>query len=459
MTNDIIIAQATAPGHSGIAVVRLSGKGCISMVHKQFSNPDISTANGKTIHFGIIRDLEKEPIDECLISLFREPSSYTKEDTIEISCHGSQYIVDRIISVFIKKGARLAERGEFTKRAFLNGQLDLSQAEAVLDLIKSDTEYTHEHALSQLRGGYSSLLKSLRAELIDFASLIELELDFSEEDVEFVSRKKLIETIEKIAIEIKKLCSSYEQGNTIKKGIKTAIVGKPNVGKSTLLNALVNDNRAIVSHIAGTTRDTIEETLIIGGIKFMLIDTAGIRDSKDTIERIGIERALSSIEDAQMVLYVLDITEGDNVNHIKEVRKTILSHQNFIVVINKVDLVSNASLQGSYDSVGKLFSDPIVSISAKNKSSIERLTDKMLEIVNFKKIEDRTIITNARHYEALIKTDEALTNVVKNIKDGISSDFIAMDLRQALHHLGQITGEIYTDDILSNIFSNFCIGK
>lgn len=459
--NDIIIALATPPGVGAIAVIRLSGNGCISMTRPFFKSKNLPQVESHTIHFGKLTDENNKVIDEVLISVFKNPKSYTKEDTIEISCHGSQYIIQQILNLFLRNGARMAKQGEFTLRAFLNGQLDLSQAEAVADLIASDNEKNHELALKQMRGGFSNEIKKLRQELIDFGALLELELDFGEEDVEFADRGKLVDLIEKIKSYIHSLLQSFQLGNVVKTGVSTAIVGKPNAGKSTLLNALLNEERAIVSTIAGTTRDTIEEGMNINGILFRLTDTAGLREAQDTIEKIGIEKTKQKIEAANIVVYVFDVTTTTPEEVQAEVNNLMQQsddHSRFLLVANKMDLNPYTKPEQYYNDV--ITQNNLITTSAINNMNIEYLKEKLFSMVvdeNFSF--DKTIVTNARHYDVLNKTYEALDASLRGFHTGITGDFIAMDIRRAMHYLGEITGEISSEDLLDSIFSRFCIGK
>ncbi len=452
--NDIIIAPATA-GIGAISIIRLSGNGCISLTDTFFSK-DLTIADTHTIHFGKLIGKNKVTIDEVLVSVFRNPSSYTKEDVIEISCHGSSYIVQLILNLFTAHGARLAQKGEFTLRAFLNGQLDLSQAEAVADLIASDNKYSHEMALKQMRGGFSQEIKGLRNKLIEFASLIELELDFGEEDVEFANRTDLITTVSDLEGIIKKLIDSFQIGNVIKNGIPTVIAGKPNAGKSTLLNALVNDERAIVSSIPGTTRDTIEEILVIKGLKFKLTDTAGIRESDDVIEKLGVEKTFLELSRARIILYVIDVTTTAPESAWEQI-KDFKDHTVFLL-LNKMDLYPSCQ-PNLYYKADVLSEKNVISLSALNKMNITYLKNALFETVIKQDLSDENIISNSRHYESLLNTQESLIQVKSNLANNITGDFVAMDIRHALHHLGLITGEIHTDDLLDSIFSNFCIGK
>jgi tRNA modification GTPase len=452
-TQDTIVALATSPGSQGaIAVIRVSGAEAIALVNTVFKGKDLSKQASHTIHFGTIRERE-EIIDEVLVSLFVGPNSYTKENSVEISTHNSKYIIERVINLLIRKGARAAKPGEFTLRAFLNGGLDLSQAEAVADLIASNSAASHQVAMQQMRGGFSDQLKKLREDLVHFASLIELELDFAEEDVEFANRDQLKNLIQKIYSVINKLISSFEQGNVLKNGVPVVIAGKPNVGKSTLLNALLNEERAIVSDIAGTTRDTIEDEININGITFRFIDTAGIRDTEDIIEAKGVERTREKMKQARLIIYLFDPTQ-DKIEAVQEQIKEVDGLQiPFVTIINKADLLTDTQRQ-DYAVLSPLY------ISAKEQLGIDELKDELLDQVNLSNINtDDVMVTNIRHVEALQNTQTALEKVLYGIDNPITSDFLAMDIRQALHHLGEITGSVTTDDLLENIFSKFCIGK
>lgn len=453
ISQDTIVALATSSGSNGaIAVIRVSGSEAIHITNSIFKGKDLTQQASHTIHFGTIREGE-DIIDEVLVSLFIGPNSYTKENSVEISTHNSKYIIERVIKLLIKKGARAAKAGEFTLRAFLNGGLDLSQAEAVADLIASNSAASHQIAMQQMRGGFSSQLKKLREDLVHFASLIELELDFSEEDVEFANRDQLKNLIQQIYTVINKLVSSFEQGNVLKNGVPIVIAGKPNVGKSTLLNALLNEERAIVSEIAGTTRDTIEDEINIHGVTFRFIDTAGIRETLDIIEAKGVERTREKMKQARLIVYLFDPTQdqiADVEIQIEEVKSLGIP---FITIINKADLLSESQKVG-FDVLNPLF------ISAKEQQGIETLKDELLNQVNLSNINtDDVMITNIRHVEALQKTQQSLEKVLYGIDNPVTSDFLAMDIRQALHHLGEITGTVTTDDLLDNIFSKFCIGK
>ncbi|MDF2430587.1 MAG: tRNA modification GTPase [Mucilaginibacter sp.] len=449
---ETIIALATPNGTGAIAVIRLSGPEAITIANSVFKGKDLTNQSSHTIHFGSIVDGDAI-LDEVLVSLFKAPRSYTRENVVEISCHGSSYIIESIIRLLIKKGARSAKAGEFTLRAFLNGQLDLSQAEAVADLIASNSKASQQVALQQLRGGFSSQLQSLRDQLVQFASLIELELDFAEEDVEFANRDQLKKLIYDINRMIVNLISSFELGNAIKQGVNTVIAGRPNAGKSTLLNALLNEERAIVSPIPGTTRDTIEEVLNINGINFRLIDTAGIREATDAIEQMGVQRTMEKISQSAILLYVFDAAQIT----IEELNDDLESLQKpgvaILAIANKSDLLSPEEL------AALPHTKQAIIISAKEKQHIDELKQKVYSSAIKDQLSgDETLVTNIRHLEALQKTEEALARVLSGI-DTVTSDFLSMDIKQALHYLGEITGAVTTDDLLENIFSKFCIGK
>lgn len=449
MIQDTICALATASGVGAISIIRLSGPEAFSICNAVFPTKDLTQQDSHTVHFGTIRD-DAKLIDEVLVSIFKNPHSYTGEDVVEVSCHGSVYIQNQLIQLFLKKGARMAQAGEFTLRAFSNGKMDLSQAEAVADLIASESAAAHQVAMQQMRGGFSSELKDLRQELINFASLIELELDFGEEDVEFADREKFNTLLVKIKDALKRLVDSFAIGNVIKNGIPVAIIGEPNVGKSTLLNALLNEERAIVSDIAGTTRDTIEDDLIIDGIHFRFIDTAGLRETTDVIESIGIQKALEKAQQAQIALYVMDATKdlSKQQKEVSELKRKLASK--LLIIVNKID--QNPSVKEQLENT--LF------ISAKHKEGVKELADTLISFVNTGALNNnQTIVSNSRHVDALNKSLEQIIKTIAGLNSGISGDFLAMDIRQALFHLGEITGEISTDDLLDNIFSNFCIGK
>jgi tRNA modification GTPase len=450
--NDTIVALATAQGISAIAVIRLSGKDSISIVQKVFSGKKLEAQPSHTIHFGTLRDGDKV-IDEVLISLFREPNSFTKENSVEISSHGSPVIVKEIIKVLLKHGARLAEPGEFTKRAFLNGRFDLAQAEAVADLINAETDNARQAALNQMRGGFSREIDRLREELIHFASLIELELDFGEEDVEFAKRDDLKGLILKIQSYLHLLIDSFDQGNVIKNGIPTVIAGKPNAGKSTLLNTLLNEERAIVSDIPGTTRDTIEDEMVLGGINFRFIDTAGLRETQDVIEAIGVERTREQMKKASLIIYLFDLANATLQEIQQEEEHLTVLGIPHIKVGNKLDKANPGLVQ-------KLKEKGFIFISASGKTNIQELKNTILSRFQVRSVKSGDVmVTNLRHYQNLTQTYDALTRVLDGMDSGITGDFLAMDIRQALHYLGEITGTITTEDLLTNIFSRFCIGK
>lgn len=450
MLDDTIVAQATPQGVGAIAVIRVSGKDSFKIVNKVFRGKDLTKVATHTIHFGTIRD-QDEIIDEVLVSVFKGPNSYTKEDVIEISCHGSGFIIQQMLQLIVKNGARLAKPGEFTQKAFLNGRFDLAQAEAVADLIASENHAMQQTALNQMRGGFSQEIKDLREQLVHFASMIELELDFAEEDVEFADRSGLILLINKIQQLIASLISSFSYGNVIKNGVPTVIAGKPNAGKSTLLNALLNEERAIVSDIAGTTRDVIEDEMVIDGIRFRFIDTAGIRETEDQIESIGVQRTLEKMKQASVVVYLFDLVHESIASMDQQLEGLRKSSVPFLIVGNKNDEARQELLDYLHEE------NPIL-ISAKEKSNLEELKKRLIELVA-KAPTSNSIITNSRHYESLLQTNESLNRVIAGINFGISNDLVAQDIRQALFHLGEITGEVTTDDLLANIFSKFCIGK
>jgi tRNA modification GTPase len=459
---DTIVALATPSGAGAIAVIRLSGNDAISIADSCFrsikSKKTLSAQKTHTIHLGHIIDGNKT-IDEVLVSVFKNPNSYTGEDVVEVSCHGSNYIQQEIIQLFLRKGCRMATAGEFTLRAFLNGKLDLSQAEAVADLISSDNEASHQIAMQQMRGGFSSEIAKLREELLNFASLIELELDFAEEDVEFADRTQFKALVERISFVLKRLIDSFAVGNVIKNGIPVAIVGEPNVGKSTLLNALLNEERAIVSEIAGTTRDTIEDEISIGGIGFRFIDTAGIRETKDVVESIGIKKTFEKIDQAQVVVYLFDSTQfktlGSQFKVELEKIKNKYPQKPLIIIANKVDKLSNEDISSLKSQISNL-----ELLSAKKGIGVDELKDKLLSFVNTGALRNNdTIVTNSRHYDSLLKALDEIEKVKHGLQSGLSGDLLAIDIRQALYHFGEITGEITNDDLLGNIFANFCIGK
>lgn len=460
--SNIIAAISTPAGIGGIAIVRLSGKGSIELVDSVFSSPSskkLIDQKANTIHFGsIMRD--NIVLDEVLVSIFKAPHSFTGEDSVEISCHGSIYIQQTLLQLLIEKGASLAQPGEFTQRAFLNGKMDLSQAESVADLIASTSASSHRLAINQMRGGISNKLIELRNDLLNFVSLVELELDFSEEDVEFANRDHLKSTAKAIGDHIKQLMDSFKLGNAIKSGVPVAIIGETNAGKSTLLNLLLKEEKAIVSDIHGTTRDVIEDTINIEGVLFRLIDTAGIRDTADEIESIGIERTFKKIEQASIVLWVVDSNTTNE--HILSTANKILpitKEKNLIIVYNKVDTISaDRKDEKEYLLVDKITDH--VFISAKYNSGIDTLISTLITAANISEIGDQdVVITNIRHNEALGKAYNAITRAIDGLENGISGDFLSQDIRECMHYLGEITGQISTDEILGNIFGKFCIGK
>ncbi|MGV1012290.1 MAG: tRNA uridine-5-carboxymethylaminomethyl(34) synthesis GTPase MnmE [Flavobacterium sp.] len=466
MDPNTIVALATPSGAGAVAIIRMSGENAISIASEVFqsvSGKDITKQKTHTIHLGTIEE-DGKIYDQVLLSIFKNPNSYTGENVIEISCHGSTFIQQQIIQLFLRKGCRMAQAGEFTLRAFLNGKLDLSQAEAVADLISSDNEASHQIAMQQMRGGFSSEIAKLREELLNFASLIELELDFAEEDVEFADRTQFHDLLNRIEFVLKRLIDSFAVGNVIKNGIPVAIVGEPNVGKSTLLNALLNEERAIVSEIAGTTRDTIEDELVIGGIGFRFIDTAGIRETIDVIESIGIKKTFEKIEQAQVVLYLVDSVQCSvsSLNSLKieiEKIKNQFPLKPIIVVVNKVDLISSEEKLALLQQLETLNVKQIL-LSAKNKEGIDELKNQLLSFVNTGALRNNeTIVTNTRHYDSLLKALEEIQKVKFGLHSGIPSDLMAIDIRQALYYFGEITGEVTNDELLGNIFANFCIGK
>ena len=460
--SDIIVAISTPAGVGGIAVIRLSGKGCIGLVDAVYRSPSgkkLIDQKANTIHFGtIVKD--DAALDEVLVSVFHNPGSFTGEDSVEISCHGSIYIQQGILQLLLEKGARLATAGEFTQRAFLNGKMDLSQAESVADLIASTSAATHRLALNQMRGGFSNKLVELRTDLLNFASLIELELDFSEEDVEFANRDNLKKLAHHIYEVIEKLADSFSLGNVVKTGIPVAIIGETNAGKSTLLNLLLREEKAIVSDIHGTTRDVIEDTINIDGLIFRLIDTAGIRDTDDVVESLGIERTFKKLEQANIVLWVIDAeTEDERTIALSQKILPLTEGKKLILVFNKVDIIPAARKEHKEQLLSDLIPDRIF-ISAKYHQGTENLQDILVEAANIPEFgEQDVIVTNMRHYEALKNALAAITRVSDGMESGLSSDFLAQDIRECMHYLGEITGQISTDEILGNIFSKFCIGK
>ncbi len=474
--NDTIIALATPSGAGAIAVIRISGKGAITKVapfFKSVHRKNLAAQDTHTIRLGHIVE-EGKTLDEVLVSIFKGPHSYTGEDVIEISCHGSPYIQQQIIQLFLRNGCRTADAGEFTLRAFLNGKMDLSQAEAVADLIASDNEASHQIAIQQMRGGFSNEIKELRSELLNFASLIELELDFAEEDVEFADRVQFKDLLARIQQVLRRLIDSFAVGNVIKNGIPVAIVGEPNVGKSTLLNVLLNEERALVSEIAGTTRDSIEDEISIGGIGFRFIDTAGIRKTEDVIEGMGIQRTFEKIGKAQVVLYLIDSTtffpeQTPTVPEVAEIWQPLLEIERIrnkypekplVVVANKIDQIDKEVKTNLNVMLSAVKGIEVQMLSAKTKTGVEELQSKLLGFINTGALRNNeTIVTNTRHYNALLKALEEIEKVQFGMQENLPSDLMAIDVREALYHLGEITGQVTNDELLGNIFANFCIGK
>lgn len=467
--NETVVAISTAQGMGAIAVIRLTGKESIIICDKVFKSikpgKKLIEQAANSVHFGSLIDKDTE-VDEVLVSIFKGPHSFTGEDTVEVSCHGAPYIQQKVLELFIKNGAKLASPGEFTQRAFLNGKMDLSQAEAVADLIASRSEAARKVALQQMKGGFSNELIHLRERLLNFISLVELELDFSEEDVEFADRQQLTALVEEIKQLLSKLVNSFQLGNAIKNGIPVAIVGHTNAGKSTLLNAILQEDRAIVSDIHGTTRDVIEDTINIKGITFRFIDTAGIRKTTDAIESIGIDRTFSKIQSASIVVLMLDINDPVEKIHeaINDVKEKMNDDQQLIVAINKVDLLNQEEIDKRYhkEQYQELSgTDAIITISAKQQQGISELENELIRTINLQAVDnDEVIVTNARHYEALQNSLNSIGRVADGLLSGISGDFLAQDIREVLSFLGEITGgEIQTNEVLGNIFKNFCIGK
>jgi tRNA modification GTPase len=451
--DDTIVALATPHGIGAIGVIRISGSKAIDIINQLFPSKDLNKQSSHTIHVGFLKG-DGKVLDEVVISLYKNPKSYTGEDVIEISCHGSPYIQEQVMNAIVAKGARLAKPGEFTQRAFLKGKLDLTQAEAVADLIASNTEASRNTALHNIRGGFSNVLKELRDQLISFSALIELELDFSQEDVEFADRTKFYQLINKAKTTVVDLINSFQLGNVIKNGVSVAIVGKPNAGKSTLLNTLLNENRAIVSEIAGTTRDTIEEIININGILFRLIDTAGIRESIDVIEVIGVEKSLEKMKAADLVLYLFDVNEETQADVEAALLQVQSTNKNFIAVGNKVDVKGDAQAQQKFSG------DAVLFISAKKNEHIDLLKQRMVDkVIQGTVNTENTIVTNARHYQSLQEVNKSLDEIKAGLDNQIPGDLLSLDIRRCLHYLGEITGEITNEDRLDYIFSKFCIGK
>jgi tRNA modification GTPase len=452
--DDTIVALATPPGVSAIGVVRLSGKDALAIIDQLFPSKNLTGQPSHSLHVGFIHD-DGKILDEVVVSIYKTPRSYTGEDLVEISGHGSPYVLQQIIDACAKRGARLARPGEFTQRAFLNGKMDLTQAEAVADLIASNTASSQKAALHNIRGGFSTQLKELREKLIRFSALIELELDFSQEDVEFADRKQLHDLVEEVDRVTGSLINSFQLGNVIRNGISVAIIGKPNAGKSTLLNTLLNEDRAIVSEIPGTTRDTIEEVINIDGILFRLIDTAGIRQhTADVIESVGVKRSLEKMKQADLVLYMFDVNES--VSELKNIRSDLVANNiKFLLVANKIDVGNENESKEKFRDI-----ESIIFVSAKSGLHLETLKERMVDVVLQGQVQtESTIVTNARHFHALQQLHSSLSDVKKGLTEKLPGDLLALDIRRCLHYLGEITGEITNEDQLDYIFSKFCIGK
>lgn len=451
--DDTIVALATAQGVGAIAVIRLSGPQAIAIADKLAPKIKLAEKATHSIHFGIIKNAQ-QTVDEAVFSLFRGPQSFTKEDVVEISVHGSTFIIEQVLQLCLQLGARMAQPGEFTFRAFMNGRFDLSQAEAVADLIAADNAHAHRVAINQMRGGFTHEIARLRSQLVDFASLLELELDFSEEDVAFADRSALLALLQQLLKAVNQLKASFMLGNVMKQGVATVIAGKPNAGKSTLLNALLKEEKAIVSHIPGTTRDVIEDVISLEGIKFRFYDTAGIREATDMIESIGVSRTFEKIGQAAIILYLFDLQTEDTTGLREAIKEVPVQNARLLLVGNKMDTVDSSVIkQLQADFPEMLF------ISAKEKEGMEALQEKLLTIVNLHQLQTETVVANARHHGALVQAAHALEAAFSGLTNQLATDLVAQDIRQCLYYLGEITGEITTDDLLGNIFSKFCIGK
>ncbi len=461
-SDDTICAISTPAGMGGIAVIRISGDKAIETVMKSWKGTDLTKVPSHTLHLGRIVDADGEILDEVVAAIFRGPHSFTGEDVVELSCHGSLWIQQQLVALLIDNGCRAAEGGEFTRRAFMNGRMDLSQAEAVADVIASSSRASHRIAVSQMRGGFSRMLTSLREQLLEFVSLMELELDFSEEDVEFADRTRLIALAEHIESVIGTLAESFAVGNAIKNGFPVAIVGETNAGKSTLLNRLLHDDKALVSDIRGTTRDVIEDTINLGGLTFRFIDTAGIRETTDTIESMGIERTFKKLDEATIVLWMIDGTQpADNIRALAPEIVERTEGKHLIAVLNKIDCLTNSQRAALHQVIAEVAPQAdIAEISAKQDIAVNELEQRLIAAANLPENDpNAVVVTNARHYDALCKAREAIIRSLDGLRSGLSGDFVSQDIRECMHYLGEITGEITTNELLGSIFSRFCIGK